>query len=78
MSKFNEKLQQDLKFCKELMDRLVNSVDDKIKEIEDGTEYKVPYTVVQNDIIRLRRELNKVRKELDWDYVWEWEYNAND
>ena len=69
---FNEKLQQDLKFCKELMDRLVNSVDDRIKE-----KYNIPYTVVQNDIIRLRRELNDVRKELDWHYVLEWEYNSN-
>lgn len=73
---FNEKLQQDLKFCKQLMDRLVNYVDNKIKEIEDGTEYKVPYTVVQNDIIRLRRELNEVRKELVWHYVLKWEYMA--
>ena len=64
---FNEKLQQDLKFCKELMDRLVNYVDDGIKE-----KHNIPYTVVQNDIIRLRRELNEVRKELDWDYIWEY------
>ena len=70
MSKFNEKLQRDLKFCKELMDRLVNSVDDKIKE-----KHSIPYTVVQNDIIRLRRELNEIRKELNWNY--EWKYNAN-
>lgn len=64
---FNEKLQQDLKFCKALMDRLVNSVDDSVKE-----KRNIPYTVVQNDIIRLRRELNEIRKKLDWDYIWEY------
>lgn len=52
---------KDLKFCKELMDRIVESAN-------NNDSYLSYRTVVQNDIIRLRRELNNVRRKLDWDY----------
>lgn len=49
---------KDLKFCQELMERLVKFAE---KNYHQG-EYYIP---VQNDIIRLRRELNEVRKKLE-------------
>ena len=56
----------DLKFCQELMDRLV----DYTKENYNSDTYDNKHTVIQNDIIRLRRELNIVKQKLNWDYEW--------
>ena len=61
-----DKLLKELRFCKTLMDRLVNYAEENFND-------KACYcnnTVVQNDIIRLRRELNEIRKRLAWDYEW--------
>lgn len=55
----------DLKFCKELMDRLITYAE---KNYSDDYSYGSNHTVIQNDIIRLRRELNEVRQKLDWYY----------
>lgn len=55
-------IMKDLKFCQELMDRLVKFADENCKE---HTYYLEHSTVLQNDIIRLRRELNEVRKKLE-------------
>jgi hypothetical protein len=55
---------KDIRFCKDLMDRLWK---DAMKYEEAGL-YDDKHTVLQADIIRLRRELNEVRKKLDWDY----------
>ena len=55
----------DLKFCKELMDRLMIYAE---KNYQDDYSYGSNHTVIQNDIIRLRRELNEVNRKLDWDY----------
>ena len=56
-----EEIMKELKFCQELMDRL--------GEFADGCHavdwYIEKHTVIQNDIIRLRRELNEVRKNLE-------------
>ena len=51
----------DLKFCKMQMDRLLNlSIEmSKMSYLNDK------HTVIQNDIIRLRRDLNNVRKKLE-------------
>ena len=54
---------KDIQFCKELMDRLLKNA----KKYEEANLYD-KHTVLQADIIRLRRELNEVRKKLDWDY----------
>ncbi len=56
----------DIRFCKELMDRLVTAAENM------GVHYwDAKHTVIQNDIIRLRRELNEVRRKLDSiDYKW--------
>lgn len=56
-----EQLMKDLAFCQELMNRLVEST----KENYDYSNgWKCNHTTIQNDIIRLRRELNEVRRKL--------------
>ena len=55
---------KDIRFCTELMDRLLKDA----KTYEEASLYDDKHTVLQADIIRLRRELNEVRKKLDWDY----------
>ena len=55
---------KDIQFCKDLMDRLLRDA----KKYEEASLYDDKHTVLQADIIRLRRELNEVRKKLDWDY----------
>lgn len=56
-----EEIMKDLKFCQELMDRLVEFADG----CHAGDWYIEKCTIIQNDIIRLRRELNEVRKKLE-------------
>lgn len=60
----NKEIKQDIAFCKQLMDRLMLQAEKLSGDVMpwDG------HTVIQQDIIRLRRELNEVRKKLDWDY----------
>lgn len=60
-----KELMDDLKFCQSLMNRLVTFAD---KNYKDHGYFDNKHSVVQNDIIRLRRELNDVRRKLDWDY----------
>ena len=58
-----KQIEKQTEFCKELMNRIAKSVDDNI-------EYDSPWwgvrnhTQIQNDIIRLRRELNELNKLL--------------
>ena len=52
--------QADLRFCQELMNRLVN--DSELLREEYGSI--IGHTIIENDIVRLRRELNKARKKL--------------
>ncbi len=60
-----KEIKKDVQFCKALMDKLVSDVD-KLENPDYGC---VPgYTAIQNDIIRIRRELNEVRKSFAWDY----------
>lgn len=54
----------DLKFCKELLDRLIEYTDDNYS---DSNSYASNHTVIQNDITRLRRELMSVSHKLDWE-----------
>ena len=58
---------KELKFCRTLLDRLIEYAEDNYRE--DGYERK--HTVIQNDIVRLRRELNDVKLKLNWDYKGE-------
>ena len=52
---------KDIQFCKDLMDRILKDA----KKYEKASLYDDKHTVLQADIIRLRRELNEVRKKLD-------------
>lgn len=56
-----EEIMKDLKFCQDLMDRLVKFADGCYA----GDWHIEKCTVIQNDILRLRRELNEVRKKLE-------------
>lgn len=58
-----KEIMADLKFCKELMDRLVKYTDD---HYIDDHYWQSNHTVIQNDIVRLRRELMNVSHKLDW------------
>ena len=54
---------KDLKFCKELMEHLEEYA---IANYSDNHIYN-QHTVIQADIIRLRRELNEIRIKLgEW------------
>ena len=63
MSVDKKQIVKDIQFCKELMDRLLNDA----KRYEKETFWQDKHTVLQADIIRLRRELNEIRKKMD---IW--------
>lgn len=64
MSASKEEITKDLKFCKELMDRLVKYTENNYSNLG----YNGNGSVVKDDIKRLRRELNNVSHKLEWDY----------
>ena len=52
---------KELRFCKELMNRLEEYA------IANYSDYRRQHTVIESDIIRLRRELNEIRIKLgEW------------
>ena len=57
------------KFCKELMDRLSKSVEENSADNEEYYHYYgiKNHTQINNDIIRLRRELNTLSKVVSRD-----------
>lgn len=57
-----KEIMSDLKFCKELMDRLVEYAD---KNLLDERVWYSNHTVIQDDIVKLRRELMAVSHKLD-------------
>ena len=61
MSVDKKQIVKDIQFCKDLMDRLVKDAE----KYEEAGSWCDKHTVLQADIIRLRRELNEVRKKLD-------------
>lgn len=62
MSKDKRKqVKKQVTFCKELMDRLVKSVEDNIDEESSWWGIR-NHSQMSNDIIRLRRELNTLNK----------------
>lgn len=61
--KSKNELIKDLKFCQDLMDRLVKFAEEKYDCCCIGWQYN--HTVIKKDIVRLRRELNTVREKLD-------------
>ena len=57
----HREVKEQIKFCKELMNRVVKSIDENIDE--DSSWYGIRnHSQISNDIVRLRRELNAVNK----------------
>ena len=56
--KRKKQIYEDLLFCQSLMNRLIAQAK---KTKDNDTFWNDGHTVLQNDIIRLRRELNDVR-----------------
>ena len=64
MSATKKEIMADLKYCKESLDRIIRYAE---KSYEDNSSYS-HYTVIQADIIKLRRELNEINHKFAWDY----------
>lgn len=64
MSATKKEIMTDLKYCKESLDRIIKYAD---KNYEDDSYY-THHTVIQADIIKLRRELNEINHKFAWDY----------
>ena len=64
MSATKKEIMADLKYCKESLDRIIRYAE---KSYEDNSSYG-HHTVIQADIIKLRRELNEINHKFAWDY----------
>ena len=54
------------KFCGELLGHIYTDLDQNLKETPDGSCWVFKYTTIQNDIVKLRRELLRLRDMIDW------------
>ena len=54
------------KFCGELLDHINMDLEQILKETPDGQCWVFKYTTIQNDIVKLRRELLRLRDMIDW------------
>ena len=64
MSDKRKQAKEQMKFCKELMDRLAKLVEDNIDE--DSSWWGIRnHSQISNDIVRLRRELNTLNKMMN-------------
>ena len=54
------------KFCGELLDHINMDLEQILKETPDGQCWVFRYTTIQNDIVKLRRELLRLRDMIDW------------
>lgn len=63
MSATKKEIIKDLQYCKESLDRII-----KYTENYYGGDYTNHHTVIQADIIKLRRELNEINKKFAWEY----------
>lgn len=64
MSATKKEVIADLKYCKESLDRIVKYTERTYKDSPHDNHH----TVIQADIIKLRRDLNEVNHKLNWDY----------
>lgn len=64
MNVTKEEIIADLKYCKESLNRIVKYAERWYK----NSPYDNHHTVIQADIIKLRRDLNEVNHKLKWDY----------
>jgi hypothetical protein len=63
MSATKNEILKDLNYCKESLDRIIRHT-----EKYYGVNYVNHHTVIQADIIKLRRELNEINKKFAWEY----------
>lgn len=54
------------RFCRELLDHINTDLEQNLKETPDGSCCVFKYTTIQNDIVKLRRELLRLRDMIDW------------
>ena len=65
MSAPKKEIIKDLQYCKESLDRIIKHTENYY----DGEcYYNNHHTVIQSDIVKLRRELNEINKKLAWEY----------
>lgn len=64
MSATKEEIIADLNYCKESLNRIVKYAERNYKDSLLDNHH----TVIQADIIKLRRDLNEVNHKLNWDY----------
>ena len=63
MSASKKEIISDLKYCRESLDRIIKYADREYKDW--GGNH---HTVIQSDIIKLRRELNEINHKFEWNY----------
>lgn len=62
MSATKKEILSDLKYCRESLERIIKYTN---REYERWGNH---YTVIQSDIIKLRRELNEINHKFEWNY----------
>ena len=65
MSAPKKEILADLKYCKESLERIIKYAE---RELSNEEGYYSHHTVIQSDIIKLRRDLNEVKHKFEWDY----------
>lgn len=65
MSATKKEIIKDLQYCKESLDRIIKYTENSYT---DDCWLNNHHTVIQSDIIKLRRELNEINKKLAWEY----------
>jgi len=63
MSASKKEILSDLKYCKESLERII-----KYANREYEKRWGNHHTVIQNDIIKLRREPNEINHKFEWNY----------
>ncbi len=66
MSASKKEIMKDLVYCRESLDRIIEFAKRELNET--SVFFYGKRTVIQSDIIKLRRELNEVRRKLDGDF----------
>lgn len=66
MSASKKEIMKDLTYCRESLDRIIELAKRELSET--SVFFYGKRTVIQSDIIKLRRELNEIRRKLDGDF----------
>lgn len=61
-----KEIMKDLAYCRESLDRIIEFAERELNET--SVFFYGKRTVIQSDIIKLRRELNDIRRKLDGDF----------